>query len=223
MTSLTVRQYKNSDYPVVIRIFTQGCYGLTLPAFYNALRVPQNWLLLLASFLLPLVTLGSIFLAFLDVFVVLIVLWLCGREFFHSYARKALAKDLKDIRKYYLQQEGHNFWVAESNNEVVGMVAALPLYLPRGEKHIELQRMSVARNHRGKGIAQVLCKTVIDFARKEGCKAIVLSTTTIQRDAVHLYQKMGFRSTQTSYMTQLTERLAGLEWIYLRYDISSST
>ncbi|XP_068129540.1 probable N-acetyltransferase CML1 [Hyperolius riggenbachi] len=217
-TQSQVRQYKVSDFPVVIRIFTAGCHGLTKSTFYNALTLPRNWLLLLAGFLLPLVTFGSILLAFLDVLVVLIVLWL----FFHSLVREAQAKDLKDIWKYYLQQEGHNFWVAETNNEVVGMVAAARFYLPGREKHMELRRISVARNHRRKGIAKLLCGTMIEFAQKEGCQAVVLFTTPIQKDAIHLYKTMAFSFIHTSYLLKFTERLVNPEWIHFRYDIPSS-
>ncbi|XP_077334789.1 N-acetyltransferase 8-like isoform X1 [Lithobates pipiens] len=222
MATLIVRQYKHSDFPAVKKLFIEGCQEHPSTTFYQALRLPHNWLLVILGFLLPLVTIGSILLAILDVVVVLVVLWLCGRKFFYSYAAHTLAGDMKDIPKYYLQREGYNFWVVESDGEFVGMVAATPSFLPGGEKNTELKRMCVIRSHRGKGIAKVLCRTVIEFARKKGCKAVVLSTTTVQTSATHMYRSVGFRCTHISYMTGFTERLVKLQWIYFRYDIPNS-
>ncbi|KAM9330277.1 putative N-acetyltransferase CML1 [Gastrophryne carolinensis] len=219
MTSYIVRPYRTSDFPSVKKIFTSGCQEHAYSAFSYTMKLPRNWLLLLAGFLLPLLTVGSILVAILDVIAILLVLWLCGREFFYSYAIRALDEDLKDINKYYLQREGYNFWVVESNGEVVGMVAAEPLFRNGGEKYIELKRMSVANNQRGKGIAKILCRTVIDFARKTGCKAVTLSTTTAQVGPIQLYTKMGFTGVHTSSMTKFTERLVGLIWLELQFHI----
>ncbi|XP_073468346.1 probable N-acetyltransferase CML1 [Aquarana catesbeiana] len=224
MPTLNVRQYKHSDFPAVKKLFIEGCHEHAYSTFYHALRQPHNWLLMILGFLLPLVTVGSILLAILDVVVVLVVLWLCGRKFFYDIVTNCLAADLRDIPKYYLQREGYNYWVMESDGEFVGMVAALPSYLPgeKGEKNTELKRMFVVKSHRGKGIAKILCRTVIEFARKKGCKAVILSTTTVQTSATHLYRSVGFRCTHTSYMTGFTERLVKLQWIYFRYDIPNS-
>ncbi|XP_040191419.1 N-acetyltransferase 8-like isoform X2 [Rana temporaria] len=222
MSTLTVRQYKHSDFSAVKKLFIEGCHEHASTTFYQALRLHQNWLLMILGFLLPLVTVGSILLAILDVVVVLVVLWLCGRKFFYGYATHALADDMKDIPKYYLQREGYNYWVVESDGEFVGMVAAIPSYLPGGEKNTELKRMFVDQSHRGKGIAKVLCRTVIEFARKKGCKAVILSTTTVQTSATNLYRSVGFRCTHTSYMTGFTQRLIRLQWIYFRYDVNNS-
>ncbi|XP_075044003.1 N-acetyltransferase 8B-like [Mixophyes fleayi] len=223
MSTYNVRLYQDSDFLAVRRIFTHGCHGHTAAAFYKALKLPHNWLLLLVVFLLPLVTIGSILLSILDVVIVLLMLWLSGREFFHSYAKHALLDDLKDITRYYLQREGYCFWVVESPaGEVVGMVAAAISHLPGGEKHIELKRMSVARTHRGKGIAKLLCRTLINFARKSECEAVVLSTTTVQDDALRLYERIGFRHAHTTYATKFTERLVRITYVIYKYDILKS-
>ncbi|XP_063781495.1 probable N-acetyltransferase CML1 [Pseudophryne corroboree] len=222
MSTYNVRLYKDSDFPAVRRIFIGGCQEHTTAAFHGALMVPRNWLLLLVVFVLPLLTIGSILLSILDVLIVLILFWLSGREFFHSYGRHALVEDLKDITRYYLQREGYGFWVVESAGEVVGMVAAVPSYLPGGEKHMELRRMSVASTQRGKGIAKILCRTLIDFARKKGCDAVILSTTTVQVDALKLYEKMGFRCAHTMDSPKFTDRLARITWVIYKYDIKKS-
>nr|DBA29515.1 TPA: hypothetical protein GDO54_009738 [Pyxicephalus adspersus] len=223
MSSPIIRQYKDSDSATVRKIFIEGCHEHAYSTLYYALRLPHIWLLMLLGILLPLATIGSILLAILDVVIVLVVLWLCGRKFFNGHAMLTLKTDMKDIPKYYYQREGYNFWVLESEGEVVGMVAAVPSYEPGGEKITELKRMFVTSSHRGKGLSKILCRTVIEFARKNRSKAVILSTTTVQTPATHLYTSMGFRCTHTSYMTSLTERLVRLEWIYFRYDIQKNS
>ncbi|KAJ1211779.1 hypothetical protein NDU88_007133 [Pleurodeles waltl] len=46
---------------------------------------------------------------------------------------------MKDIQRSYMQKRGACFWVAESDGEVVGFVAADPA----GEKELELKRLNV--------------------------------------------------------------------------------
>ncbi|XP_075049883.1 N-acetyltransferase 8B-like [Mixophyes fleayi] len=223
MSTYNVRLYQDSDFHAVRRIFTRGCHEHTAAAFYKALKLPHNWLLLLVVFVLPLVTIGSILLSILDVVIVLVVLWLCGREFFHSFSKNVLLEDMKDITRYYLQRQGYCFWVVESPiGEVVGMVAAAISHPSGGAKHMELKRLSVARTHRGKGIAKLLCRTLINFARKSECEAVVLSTTTILVDALRLYEKIGFRHAHTTYATKFTERLVRITYVIYKYDILKS-
>lgn len=220
MSAYNVRLYKESDHGSVQEMFTSGCSEHVFPAFYNGLRQPHNWLLLLVGLVLPLVTTGSIVLSILGGFSVLLILWLPGGVFFHYHARQAVAIDLKDIRKHYLQREGSRFWVVELEGEVVGMVAATPYITPR-EKNVELRRMAVSSRHRGKGISKLLCRTVIDFARKSGCNAVFLTTTTVQVPAVQLYEKMGFKPAQSNKHNALLG-LVGMSWVGFRYDVSAS-
>ncbi|XP_075704717.1 N-acetyltransferase 8B-like isoform X2 [Rhinoderma darwinii] len=218
-SSYKVRLYKESDHDSVQKIFISGCREHIPTVFYNALRQPHIWLLLLTGLLLPLVTNGSILLSILGGCSVLVMIWYPGRDFFLFHARHGLVGDLKDIRKYYLEREGHCFWVVELEGEVVGMVAAIPFHAS-DEKIVELKRMFVASPHRGKGIAKLLCRTLIDYARKSGCNAVVLSTTTVQVNARRLYEKMGFKPTDTTEHNTLPMRLVRLTWVSYRYNIS---
>ncbi|KAG9465148.1 hypothetical protein GDO78_018811 [Eleutherodactylus coqui] len=140
--------------------------------------------------------------------------------FFLYHARRGVAIDLKDIRKYYFEREGYCFWVVELEGEVVGTVAAIPAITPH-EKNVELKRMMVSSHHRGKGIAKLLCRTLIDYARRRGCNAVVLTTTSIQISGVQLYTKLGFKPTETDLYNPFLG-LVGISWLGFRYDISSS-
>ncbi|NXK97894.1 CMLO5 acetyltransferase, partial [Formicarius rufipectus] len=63
---------------------------------------------------------------------------------------------------------------------------------------LELRRMSVSREHRGKGVARALCREVLAFARARGFDAVVLSTSMVQVAAQRLYEGQGFRRVGTS-------------------------
>ncbi|NXQ59572.1 NT8F2 acetyltransferase, partial [Anthoscopus minutus] len=68
---------------------------------------------------------------------------------------------------------------------------------------LELMRMSVAREHRGRGLAQALCREVLAFARARGYGSVVLSTSMVQVAAQRLYEGQGFRKVGASYPSLL--------------------
>ncbi|XP_056404102.1 putative N-acetyltransferase 8B isoform X2 [Hyla sarda] len=219
MSTYNIRLYKESDRRMVREIFLSGCYEHIPATFYCALRQPQCWLLLMAGLFLPLVTTGSFAYSILGGIGALLMLWIPGGVFFIAHAKWGLAGDLMDIRKYYLEREGYCFWVAELEGEVVGTVAAIP-YITPYEKNVELKRMFVASHHRGKGISKLLCRTLIDYARKSGCNAIILSTTSVQSTAMRMYETMGFKPSDPGIHNSVLQ-LIGMFWVGFRYDISS--
>ncbi|XP_006134787.1 N-acetylaspartate synthetase isoform X3 [Pelodiscus sinensis] len=85
---------------------------------------------------------------------------------------------------------GSCFWVAVLDGNVVGIVAA------RGNEEdntMELRRMSVDINFRGKGIAKALGRKVLEFAMLNNYSSIVLGTTAVKMAAHKLYESLGFK------------------------------
>ncbi|GCB79744.1 hypothetical protein scyTo_0019603, partial [Scyliorhinus torazame] len=85
---------------------------------------------------------------------------------------------------------GSCFWVAVLDGNVVGIVAA------RGNEEdntVELRRMSVDFDQRGKGIAKALGRKVLEFAVLNNYSAVVLGTTAVKPAAHKLYESLGFR------------------------------
>uniref|UniRef100_A0A6I8Q2S3 N-acetyltransferase domain-containing protein n=1 Tax=Xenopus tropicalis TaxID=8364 RepID=A0A6I8Q2S3_XENTR len=209
----------DSDYESVIDLYVSGVMENAPVAFKQLLGFPSTQLLLAVGFLLSLAATGSILLPTCIVLCALAFLWWCCRDFFCFYVTNALVTDMRDIRKHYIEMDGHCFWVAESAGEVVGMVAALPFLHPGGEKYVELKRMSVAKSHRGMGIAKDLCRTSIDFACKRGCDGVVLTTSTGQVGGWNLYEKTGFIRTHSSSPPNWSTRLSGIKLLHYQYNI----
>ncbi|XP_075787002.1 N-acetylaspartate synthetase isoform X1 [Pelodiscus sinensis] len=113
-----------------------------------------------------------------------------SRKVILSYLECALHTDMSDIEQYYMKPPGSCFWVAVLDGNVVGIVAA------RGNEEdntMELRRMSVDINFRGKGIAKALGRKVLEFAMLNNYSSIVLGTTAVKMAAHKLYESLGFK------------------------------
>ena len=78
-----------------------------------------------------------------------------------------------------------------------GSGAVEPFWGPVGaygeEPAMELVRMAVAPQARGKGLARRLAETVARHAEEYGCGWVVLSTSSEMISAVRTYDGLGFR------------------------------
>jgi GNAT superfamily N-acetyltransferase len=111
------------------------------------------------------------------------------------------------------------FWVAEqvqteSSLALVGTVGVgvfcAGLEIPRTLKlsrdwqnqgdMVELRRLRVAPEVRGQGLGARLCQTVIDWARQQGHRTLVVNTTSAQIPALRLYKRVGFREAGLSFI-----------------------
>ncbi|XP_056405394.1 probable N-acetyltransferase CML5 isoform X2 [Hyla sarda] len=214
-----IRLYKDSDYERVREIFALGLIEHTGKAFHFSLRLPRVWTFLLLTFFLLFYITGSFLMSSLGVVIDIGLLYLIHWGIYWFYVSHSLSDDMLDIQKYYLQRDGYCFWVAESSGEVAGMVAAVPPHQPGGERQVELMRLSVPKKHRGKGIAKALCRTVIDYARRRGCEAVVLETSYPQVDARKMYEKMGFRRTRTAYAPGLITKILAFKILFYQYNL----
>ena len=97
--------------------------------------------------------------------------------------------DLNNIPSFYQKDKG-NFWVAVIENKVVGTIALLDIGNSRGA----LRKMFVHKDFRGKeyGIGQILLNTLLEWARQNNFKEILLGTTEKFIAAQRFYEKNGF-------------------------------
>jgi len=72
---------------------------------------------------------------------------------------------------------------------VVGVVALIPM----GNGVYELSKMAVSPSMRGQGIGRRLLLHAIEQAKKLGATSLFLGSNSRLKDAVHLYESVGFR------------------------------
>lgn len=98
-------------------------------------------------------------------------------------ADRALAADPESI----LRQGGHTF-SAIIGERVVG-VAAL---FRHNEHTLELARMAVHANSRGRGIGRALAERALEHAVQSGAQRVLVLSNTVLAPAVSLYSSLGF-------------------------------
>jgi len=90
------------------------------------------------------------------------------------------------------QKEGSTYFIALENEKVIGGVGIFPTNgLP--EDTVELVKMYLAPQSRGKGLGKMLMKKCIALAKEMGYKKIYLESMPELKDAVSAYQKLGFQ------------------------------
>lgn len=212
MASFRIRPYRDQDYEAVRALFARGILEHAPAGFRHVLRSARVRLALLAVFVASRAAVGSWLLGLGSVALALVLLWLLVRSLSAEYVRDALGTDLCDVPGTYLRPD-RCFWVAEEDGTVAGMVAAVPA----GRGEMELKRMSVSREHRGRGLARALCREVLGFARARGYGTVVLTTSMVQVAAQRLYEGLGFRRVGTSYPS-LLGTLLNFQLFHYRYD-----
>lgn len=69
-----------------------------------------------------------------------------------------------------------HLWVAEDGDRVVGSVQIAVCEKPNGRHRAELQKLLVARAHRGQGVATALMNAAENYAAELGLRLLILDT-----------------------------------------------
>jgi molybdopterin-guanine dinucleotide biosynthesis protein A len=94
-------------------------------------------------------------------------------------------------------------WIALRDGEVVGSVALRAL----GEHEVELKRMYLRPEQRGRGLGQRLLETALEWARTNGARRVKLDTSERMEAARALYEARGFRRVAGKAPRQGQQRL----------------
>ncbi|XP_067423713.1 N-acetylaspartate synthetase [Emydura macquarii macquarii] len=186
-----IREFHPSEQEVVRRIFYEGIMERIPNTAFRGLKY-QPLIQLVYGMLAVIcfvVTKSLLLTCCLPIFL-MGMRYYFSRKVILSYLECALHTDMSDIEQYYMKPPGSCFWVAVLGGNVVGIVAA------RGneeENTVELRRMSVDSNFRGKGIAKALGRKVLEFAMLNNYSSIVLGTTAVKMAAHKLYESLGFK------------------------------
>lgn len=97
---------------------------------------------------------------------------------------------LDTLYQVYARPNAH-YWVIESKSLILGGAGIAPL---DGHPGIcELQKMYFDTKIRGKGLARRLALQTLGFARNQGYNSCYLETTACLKEAVVLYENLGFK------------------------------
>ena len=100
--------------------------------------------------------------------------------------------DVYEVEKYY-QQTGGEFWVVEQNTKLVGTAGFYPIQ--RGIKAVEIRKMYLLSEVRGKGLGKFLLLELERTIKEKGFKEIWIETASVLQEAVKLYEKYGYQPT----------------------------
>jgi putative acetyltransferase len=98
--------------------------------------------------------------------------------------------NLDELFQLY-SQPGHAYWVIEQDGKVVGGGGVAPLSCSEPDI-CELQKMYFLPTVRGQGLAKKLALLAFEHARAQGFKRCYLETTAFLKDAIALYEHLGF-------------------------------
>lgn len=105
----------------------------------------------------------------------------------HNLMEPAEEEQLADPRKYFIDRGGQIF-VALHRGDVIGTCAVTPHRV--GE--LELAKLTVAPEFRGKGVARRLVERCIAYARERRAHRVMLVSNSRLRAALRLYESLGF-------------------------------
>ncbi|MDP7050551.1 MAG: GNAT family N-acetyltransferase [Verrucomicrobiota bacterium] len=100
--------------------------------------------------------------------------------------------DLSEIEQHY-----RNGWfsVLEVDGQIIGSVGLLP----QEETVMELCKMYLHCDWRGRGLGRLLLEKALDEAQKRGARRVVLGTARVLGEAVALYEQSGFQPSQEKH------------------------
>jgi ribosomal protein S18 acetylase RimI-like enzyme len=116
--------------------------------------------------------------------------------------------DVDDIQSVYMQTEGNHFWVAESDNTVVGMIGVQH----HDEDVGEIRRLRVHPDFRRRGVGSTLIEQALGWCEEHNYLKVTLDTYLDRESAIKLFQKFHYRLNRTRVVN-------GRELHYFYFDI----
>jgi GNAT superfamily N-acetyltransferase len=126
------------------------------------------------------------------------------REAFEAYITRSLSEEIDRIGEYY-GRCGGSFWVAARDGVIVGMFGLEPT----DNRSFELRRMYVDPSVRRCGIGRMMLQFAEEESRRLRKAKMTLSTSELQKAAIELYKKAGYRLTHEMTATEESNKTIG--------------
>ena len=102
--------------------------------------------------------------------------------------RDGTDRDLNDIEAHYTNRGGVFEILEDDHGHIVGSIGLYPM----DAETIELRKMYFAPEIRVRGLGRKLLERTIEKARNLGYLRVYLETARVLKQAVHLYESVGF-------------------------------
>lgn len=102
----------------------------------------------------------------------------------------AADRDVIKVEDFYLSTGGE-FWVVQMQEKLVGTAAYYPV--KRGEKAVEIRKMYLLPEARGKGLGKYLLTQLENTIFAKGFREIWIETASVLKEAVNLYESNGYQ------------------------------
>ena len=99
--------------------------------------------------------------------------------------------------------KGGRIYIADHDGHPIGCVALIPLHIGADNGVYELSKMAVSPVLRGQGIGRRLIEYAVAEARALGATSLFLGSSSKLKNAVHLYESIGFRHVPSSSLPDL--------------------
>jgi len=112
-------------------------------------------------------------------------------------------RDLFDLERHYFEQGGRFDVIEDASGKVVGSVGLFLI----DTQQLELRKMYLAPQARGKGRGRRLLEHAVAYARAAGRRRLVLETQSNLKAAIALYTRYGFKRTNAEIHTKRCDQI----------------
>lgn len=184
-----IRPFRPQDSTRVKDIYVKAHNSFIFPAFLAGLQKPYIVVPSLFALHCVATVMDSLWMATALLVLLAVGVYVSYRVKFMDHLNHSLTTDIKNINKFYHSGlDESSFWVAEIDGNVVGFVGFRQI----DGATVELQRLTVATEHRRRGIGESLCRQAIAYYKRKKFQKIVLECTEVHLAGKSLYAKLGF-------------------------------
>jgi putative acetyltransferase len=116
-------------------------------------------------------------------------------------------QDISDLDFHYGGRGGRFDILENGEGQVIGCVGLYPI-----DTHsVELRKMYLRRDARGKGLGKKLLDHAVKQAKQMGYKRLTLETATVLKEAIKLYTKYGFQPFVAQHLARRCDQAFVLE------------
>jgi putative acetyltransferase len=115
-------------------------------------------------------------------------------EYGLGWEPEATDRDVLQVEAAYWETGGE-FWVVEHQGQIVGTAGYYPI--DRGSKAVELRKMYLLPEIRGKGLGRHLLQLLEQAIALHGFEQIWIETSSKLKEAIKLYESSGYQPDTT--------------------------